>query len=182
MRRGQTRIPEETHRNWIVMRPRTAERAYRLEIRSNVTQGLGPVDLWKYIKLVKAPTLYMVGANSNLVPRETQEQLKALPHIEVVTIPDAGHYPHLDTPVVWLAVVSVSGWIVSRYTFLSTFGRSPAILDADRRAMLESRASLSRILTARCDVGLRGRPRRPGVSTPKSTGWICSERGGLLPR
>ena len=65
----------------------------------NVTQGLGPVDLWKYIKLVKAPTLYMVGANSNLVPRETQEQLKALPHIEVVTIPDAGHL-HLDTLVV----------------------------------------------------------------------------------
>ena len=46
------------------------------------------------------------GRHSNLVPRETQEQLKALPHIEVVTIPDAGHYPHLDTPVVWLAVVA----------------------------------------------------------------------------
>ena len=42
---------------------------------------------------------------------------------------------------------------------------------------LESRASLSRILTARCDVGLRGRPRRLEISTPKSTGWICSERG-----
>ena len=50
--------------------------------------------------------LYIVGANSNLVPKETQAQLKAtLPNIEVLTIPDAGHTPHQDNPQVWLAVV-----------------------------------------------------------------------------
>jgi pimeloyl-ACP methyl ester carboxylesterase len=106
MRRGQTRIPEETHRNWIRHETKKLPNGRIVwKYDPNVTQGLGPVDLWKYIKLIKAPTLYMVGANSNLVPRETQEQLEALPHIEVVTIPDAGHYPHLDTPSVWLAVV-----------------------------------------------------------------------------
>jgi pimeloyl-ACP methyl ester carboxylesterase len=106
MRRGQTRIPEETHRTWIRYETRKLPNGRIVwKYDPNVTQGLGPVDLWKYIKQIKAPTLYMVGARSNLVPRETQEQLKAFPHFEVVTIPDAGHYPHLDTPGVWLAVV-----------------------------------------------------------------------------
>jgi pimeloyl-ACP methyl ester carboxylesterase len=72
----------------------------------NITAGLGPVELWQYVKRFKAPTLYIIGVNSNLVPKETQAQLKAtLPNIEVVTIPDAGHTPHQDNPAVWLAVV-----------------------------------------------------------------------------
>jgi pimeloyl-ACP methyl ester carboxylesterase len=107
MRRGQTRVPEETHRNWIRYETRKLPNGRIIwKYDPNVTQGLGPVDLWTYIRKIKAPTLYMVGANSNLVPKDTQVQLKAaLPNIEVVTIPDAGHYPHLDTPAVWLAVV-----------------------------------------------------------------------------
>jgi len=107
MRRGQTRVPEETHRNWIRYETRKLPNGRIIwKYDPNVTQGLGPVDLWTYIKKIRAPTLYMVGANSNLVPKDTQLQLKAaLPNIEVVTIPDAGHYPHLDTPAVWLAVV-----------------------------------------------------------------------------
>ena len=72
----------------------------------NITAGLGPVELWPYIKAYKAKALYIVGANSNLVPKETQVQLKAtLPIIEVLTIPNAGHTPHQDNPLVWLAVV-----------------------------------------------------------------------------
>jgi len=72
----------------------------------DITAGLGPIELWPYVKKFKAPVLYIVGANSNLVPKETQAQLKAtLPNIEVLTIPDAGHTPHQDNPQVWLAVV-----------------------------------------------------------------------------
>ena len=58
------------------------------------------------MKKYKAPVLYIIGANSNLVPKETQVRLKAtLPNIEVLTIPNAGHTPHQDNPQVWLAVV-----------------------------------------------------------------------------
>jgi pimeloyl-ACP methyl ester carboxylesterase len=107
MRRGQTRVSEATHRNWIRYETRKLPNgriAWKYD--PNVTQGLGPVDLWPYIRKFKAPVLYMVGANSNLVPKDIQAQLEAaLPNIEVVTIPDAGHYPHLDAPAVWLAVV-----------------------------------------------------------------------------
>lgn len=72
----------------------------------NITAGLGPVELWQYVKQYKAQALYIIGANSNLVPKETQVRLKAtLPNIEVLTIPDAGHTPHQDNPQVWLAVV-----------------------------------------------------------------------------
>ncbi len=72
----------------------------------NITAGLGPVELWQYVKQYKAQALYIIGANSNLVPKETQVRLKAtLPNIEVLTIPNAGHTPHQDNPQVWLAVV-----------------------------------------------------------------------------
>ena len=72
----------------------------------DITAGLGPIELWQYVKKFKSPVLYIVGANSNLVPKETQAQLKAtLPNIEVLSIPDAGHSPHQDNPQVWLAVV-----------------------------------------------------------------------------
>jgi pimeloyl-ACP methyl ester carboxylesterase len=72
----------------------------------DITAGLGPIELWPYVRKFKSPVLYIVGANSNLLPKETQAQLKAtLPNIEVVTIPDAGHTPHQDNPQVWLAVV-----------------------------------------------------------------------------
>ena len=72
----------------------------------NITAGLGPVELWQYVRKYKAQALYIIGANSNLVPKETQVRLKAtLPNIEVLTIPNAGHTPHLDNPQVWLAVV-----------------------------------------------------------------------------
>jgi pimeloyl-ACP methyl ester carboxylesterase len=72
----------------------------------NITAGLGPVELWQYVQKYKARALYIVGANSNLVPKETQVRLKAtLPNIEVLTIPNAGHTPHQENPLVWLAVV-----------------------------------------------------------------------------
>ena len=72
----------------------------------NITAGLGPVELWQYVKRYKAKVLYIIGANSNLVPKETQVRLKAtLPNIEVLTIPNAGHTPHQENPQVWHAVV-----------------------------------------------------------------------------
>ena len=47
----------------------------------------------------------MTTSPRRLVTPEEQSQLKTLPFAEVVTIPDAGHYPQEDTPELFLAVV-----------------------------------------------------------------------------
>jgi esterase len=106
LRRNPTRVAERIHRGWVThdtKRLPNGRIAWKYD--PNVTKGLGPIELWDYIRKIKAPTLYIVGGRSTLVPRETQAQLRALPTIEVVTIPDAGHYPHEDTPELFLAVV-----------------------------------------------------------------------------
>jgi len=46
------------------------------------------------------------GSPSREIRLSAQQRLKAVgAHIEVVTVPDAGHYPHQETPEVFLAVV-----------------------------------------------------------------------------
>jgi esterase len=107
LRRGPTRVPEEMHRNWIRHETKRLPNG-RLVWKYDpaVAKGFVPTELWAYVKRIKAPTIYVLGARSNIVPPETQARLEALlPHIEVVTIPDAGHYPHQETPLVFLAVV-----------------------------------------------------------------------------
>ena len=104
--RRNARVSEEIHRSWIKWDTKKLPNgrvAWKYD--PNVTQGLGPIELWGYIKKITAPALYLVGARSNIVPLETQQQLRALPNVEVVTIPNAGHYPHEETPEVFLAVV-----------------------------------------------------------------------------
>jgi pimeloyl-ACP methyl ester carboxylesterase len=65
-----------------------------------IVNGMGPTELWDYV-----PALYVVGGRSRLVTAEEQQQLRTLPFAEVVTIPDAGHYPQEDTPEAFLAIV-----------------------------------------------------------------------------
>ena len=72
----------------------------------DIAKGFVSTQLWEYVSRIQAPTLYVLGGNSTIVPEVTQEQMKAtLPRVEVVTVPDAGHYPRLDAPEVYLAIV-----------------------------------------------------------------------------
>ena len=46
------------------------------------------------MRTIKSPILYILGGRSNIVPPETQEELrKTLPNAQLITIPDVGHYP-----------------------------------------------------------------------------------------
>lgn len=106
LRRNPTRVSETIHRTWVRFDTKKLPNgriAWKYD--PNVTKGLGPIELWNYIERIKAPTLYVVGGRSRLVPAETQEQLRAFPTVEVVTIPEAGHYPHEETPEIFVAVV-----------------------------------------------------------------------------
>ena len=70
----------------------------------NLVKGFVVTDLWPYVRNIKAPILYVLGGRSNIVPAETQEQLrKTLPSARIVTIPDTGHYPSDEKPSEFLA-------------------------------------------------------------------------------
>lgn len=83
----------------------------------NLIQGFVPTDLWRYVSRITAPTLYILGGGSTIVPLETQRRLKqTLPRSDIVIMPGLGHYPHLEAPADFLAVVK---------NFLSRTNRAP---------------------------------------------------------
>lgn len=72
----------------------------------NLTQGFVVTDLWRFVSQIECPALYVLGGASNIVPPETQDRLKrTLPRVDIVTLPGLGHYPHLEAPAEYLAVV-----------------------------------------------------------------------------
>ena len=71
-----------------------------------LVKGFVATDLWRFVREIKAPTLYLLGGRSTIVPPETQEQLKKeLPRVTIVTIPGVGHYPSDEKPDEFLKIV-----------------------------------------------------------------------------
>jgi esterase len=66
----------------------------------NLVKGFIETELWQYVSKIKAPTLYVIGGGSRIVPPETQQKLKdTLPNVRIVLMPGLGHYPdEEDTP------------------------------------------------------------------------------------
>jgi esterase len=72
----------------------------------NLVKGFVPTDLWRFVREIKCPTLYILGGASAIVPPETQRQLKQiLPDCQIVTMPGLGHYPHQEAPQSYLRIV-----------------------------------------------------------------------------
>jgi len=71
-----------------------------------ILNGFVPTELWAIVRKIKAPIIYILGGGSTIVPPETQEQLRrALPQVEIVTMPGLGHYPSDEEPDDFLAIV-----------------------------------------------------------------------------
>ena len=59
-----------------------------------LVKGFVATELWRFVRNIKSPILYILGGRSNIVPPETQDELrKTLPNAQLITIPDVGHYP-----------------------------------------------------------------------------------------
>ncbi|HLH31301.1 MAG TPA: alpha/beta hydrolase [Terriglobia bacterium] len=68
--------------------------------------GFVPTELWRFVRQIKSPIIYVVGGRSTIVPAATQEELrKALPQAQIVTIPGVGHYPSEENTEAYLAIV-----------------------------------------------------------------------------
>ena len=105
LRRNPTRVPEEVHRNQVRYEQAAAERPRRVEVRpesgerARADRALGLRQEDQGADALRDRRPQPPGH-----PRG-QSQLKTLPFAEVVTIPEAGHYPQEDTPELFLAVV-----------------------------------------------------------------------------
>jgi esterase len=71
-----------------------------------IGNGFVPTELWRFVRQIKSPIIYVVGGRSTIVPAETQVELKkVLSQAEIVTIPGAGHYPSEENSTAFLAIV-----------------------------------------------------------------------------
>jgi esterase len=64
-----------------------------------LVNGFVATDLWRFVRNIKSPILYVLGGRSTIVPKETQDELrKTLPLAQQITLPDVGHYPSDEQP------------------------------------------------------------------------------------
>jgi pimeloyl-ACP methyl ester carboxylesterase len=71
-----------------------------------ILNGFVPTELWRFVREIKAPIIFILGGASTIVPPETQEQLRrALAQVEIVSLPGLGHYPSDENPRAMLAIV-----------------------------------------------------------------------------
>jgi pimeloyl-ACP methyl ester carboxylesterase len=72
-----------------------------------LVKGFVATDLWRFVRNIKAPILYVIGGRSTIVPAETQDEIrKTLPVAQLITIPDVGHYPSDEQPEEVLRIVN----------------------------------------------------------------------------
>src|SRR5437667_1719034 len=70
-----------------------------------IGNGFVPTELWRFVRQIKSPIIYIVGGRSTIVPVATQEELKrVLPQAQIVTIPGVGHYPSEENTEEFLAI------------------------------------------------------------------------------
>ena len=73
----------------------------------NLVKGFVETELWRYVRNIKAPILYVLGGRSTIVPAATQDELKkVLPQVRIVTMPGLGHYPSDEKPEEFARIVS----------------------------------------------------------------------------
>ncbi|MEP6963521.1 MAG: alpha/beta hydrolase, partial [Acidobacteriota bacterium] len=68
--------------------------------------GFIETDLWRFIKEIKCPTIYILGGGSRIVPPETQAKLRAeLANVDIISMPGLGHYPDQEATADFLGNV-----------------------------------------------------------------------------
>ena len=72
----------------------------------NLVKGFIETDLWDSVRKITAPTLYVIGGGSRIVPPETQQKLKdTLPNVRIVVMPGLGHYPDEEDTAGFMKIV-----------------------------------------------------------------------------
>lgn len=104
------RVSDELQRNYAHFGTKQREDGRIVWKRDpNLVKGFVPTELWRYVRQITCPTLYLLGGASNIVPPATQEQLKKeVPTSRIVIMPGLGHYPNLEAPEEYIRIVQAS--------------------------------------------------------------------------
>jgi esterase len=71
----------------------------------DIGKGFVPTDLWRFVRQIKSPIIYILGGRSNIVPPATQQQLKqTLPQVQIESLPGLGHYPSEENAKDYLVI------------------------------------------------------------------------------
>ena len=73
----------------------------------NLVKGFIETELWDSVRKITAPTLYVIGGGSRIVPPDTQQKLKdTLPRVRIVVMPELGHYPDEEDTAGFMKIVN----------------------------------------------------------------------------
>jgi esterase len=71
----------------------------------DIEKGFVPTEIWRFVKEIRSPILYILGGTSRIVPPETQEALlRVLPQVQIEIMPGRGHYPNEEDPAAFAAI------------------------------------------------------------------------------
>jgi esterase len=72
----------------------------------NLAKGFVPTELWRFVREIECPAIYILGGASRIVPPETQAKLReTLPNVQIVVMPGLGHYPDQEATEEFVRIV-----------------------------------------------------------------------------
>jgi len=107
LKRTNAKTPEEILRSYAHFATKTRDDGRVVWKRDpNLAKGFVPTELWRFVREIKSPTIYILGGSSRIVPPETQEKLKqTLPDVQIVVMPGLGHYPDQESTEEFIKIV-----------------------------------------------------------------------------
>src|SRR5690606_31133245 len=100
LQRGSPRTRPEVLRAYVQYGSKVREEDGRTILKRDprINDGFVATDLWRFVREIKAPTIYILGGASTIVSPETQAALRnTLPGVEMEIMPGRGHYPGADS-------------------------------------------------------------------------------------
>jgi esterase len=107
LKRSNPKTPEDILRSYARYGSKPREDGRIIWKRDpNLAKGFVPTELWRFVRQIKCPAIYILGGASRIVPLETQEELKkTIPSVQIVVMPGLGHYPDQESTVEFLKIV-----------------------------------------------------------------------------
>jgi len=107
LKTGNARTAEEVLRAYVKYgSKRRADGRVIWKRDPKIANGFVPTELWRFVREIKSPIIYILGGRSTIVPAATQQQLKqTLPQVQIETLPGLGHYPSEENTKDFLMVV-----------------------------------------------------------------------------
>ena len=100
------RTPEPLLRTYAHFGIKKVDGRYFWKRDPNLVKGFVETELWDSVRKITAPTLYVIGGGSRIVPPETQQKLKdTLPNVRIVVMPGLGHYPDEEDTTGFMKIV-----------------------------------------------------------------------------